>query len=64
MSGHALWLVWLNVYPNLIASGICTAVVWVKVHVHINRLHRHIAQQHQSPAERGAQSFNEGNEEA
>ena len=38
MTDLVAWF-WANVWPNLVASGICTGIVWWRARVHI-RLHR------------------------
>ena len=45
--GAALW-VWFvgNVWPNLVASGICTAIVWWRARIHLRRHHDRIEAAH------------------
>lgn len=36
MTGLAAWF-WADVWPNLVASGICTAIVWWRARIHLSR---------------------------
>ena len=38
MTALAAWF-WANVWPNLVASGICAGVVWWRARVHIHATH-------------------------
>ena len=46
MAGLWAWFL-ANVFPNLVASAICTAVVWVRVHIHLRRHEQAQRERHQ-----------------
>ena len=44
LSVHDVIYIATQIWPNLAASGICTLIVWVKLHA----IHRHLKRHHDS----------------